>query len=171
MTGSTAYALSRKYTEETCNALGFVKGANCTIESTEHKDGVTTITFKWTGNDGTERTTSIQVFDGTPIYVWESGNTYHYGDLAIYESNFYRCIVENSDVTFDNTKWNEIGSPDGNYDIVANSSMLPARFTAADRKMYYSIEDGFFWLWNGIRWVSQEIKSITSAELAAMWNT
>ncbi len=165
MTGGAAYALSRKYTEETCNALGFVKGANCTIKNIVHQDGINTVTFEWTGTDGEKATRDMIVYDGTPIYVWESGNTYHYGDIAIYSAQFYRCIRENSDTQFDETKWNGIGAADGNYDIVQNSGLLPARFTAADRKLYYSIADGFFWLWDGLQWVSQEPKGLTSAQM------
>ncbi|MBR1553874.1 MAG: hypothetical protein IJ644_00600 [Oscillospiraceae bacterium] len=89
--------------------------------------------------------------------------------MCIYASCFYRCITENSDTEFDDTKWNEIGSPDGNYDIVQNSALLPARFTSADRKMYYSIEDGFFWLWNGSEGVeTMNVKPLTAEQKNAL---
>lgn len=149
-----SYILSRKYTDMSIVGLGSIKGANCTIKDIVHQDGVNTVTFEWTGTDGTTKTREMSVYDGTPIYVWESGNTYHYGDLAIYESQFYRCIVENSDVTFDDTKWNEIGSPDGNYDIVQSKTLLPARFTAADRKLYFVIDECIFYLWDGYQWIA-----------------
>lgn len=148
-------ALSKKYTEETVIGLGALKGANCTVKSVEKKDGQNIVTFEWTGTDGTKKETKMYVEDGTPIYVWEAGNTYHYGDLVIYSSAFYRCITENSDTVFDDTKWNEIGSPDGSYDIVETKALLPARFTAADRKMYYCIADMCFYLWNGTEWKPQ----------------
>ena len=160
MNGTQAYVLSKKYTDETAAEFGGLKGAPCTIKSVKHQNGRNIVTFEWKNSAGDTRESEMIVYDGTPIYVWESGNTYHYGDLAIYESCFYRCIVENSDVEFDATKWNEIGSPDGNYDIVQNSSMLPPVFTSADRKMYYSIEDGFFYLWNGTEWVDQQPATI-----------
>ena len=153
-------ALAKKYTKDTADSLGSLRGAPCTIKSAVHQDGVNTITFEWTGTSGAKQTTVIRVWDGTPIYVWESGNHYQYGDLCIYASCFYRCITENSDIDFDGTKWNEIGSPDGNYDIVENSDLLPALFTSADRKMYYSIADGAFWLWDGEKWALQQPKSI-----------
>lgn len=156
MNSTQAYALAKKYTDDTAIQFGGLKGAPCTIKSITKQDGQNIVIFEWKNDQGDTRESTMYVDDGTPIYVWESGNTYHYGDLVIYESCFYRCIVENSDVEFDDTKWNEIGSPDGNYDIVQNSSLLPVRFTPADRKMYYSIEDGFFWLWNGISWESQK---------------
>ena len=150
-----SYILSKRYCDNAIVGLGTIRGANCTIDNIVHQDGINTVTFKWTGTDGTIKTRDMIVYDGTPIYVWESGNTYHYGDLAIYESQFYRCIVENSDITFDNTKWNEIGSPDGNYDLVQSKVLLPARFTAADRKLYFVIDECIFYLWDGTQWVAQ----------------
>lgn len=188
-----SYLLSRKYTDNSIKGIsGVLAGKNCTISSATKADGVTTVVFKWTADDGTSKTTEIQIDDGTPIYVWTSGNHYNYGDLAIYESCFYRCITPNSDTVFDDTKWNEIGSPDGNYDIVQRRALLPSRFTSADRKMYFSIEDECFFLWNGLRWVTEfnyvagqgitiersadgegkviSVNSITQQELADMWN-
>lgn len=149
---AVTYALCKGYVRKTIDGLGYLKGKNCTIESIIHQDGVNKVTFKWTGDSGTVERRTMEVYDGTPIYVWEAGNTYKYGDLAIYESAFYRCIVENSDSTFDDTKWNEIGSPDGNYDIVRNKNYLPMRFTSADRKMYFAYEENCFYFWNGATW-------------------
>ena len=156
MNATQSYVLSKKYTDETAAEFGGLKGAPCTIKSVKHQNGRNIVTFEWKNSAGETRESEMIVYDGTPIYVWESGNHYEYGDLAIYESCFYRCITPNDDIVFDDTKWNEIGSPDGNYDIVQNSSLLPAVFTAADRKMYYSIEDEDFWLWNGLEWVRQK---------------
>ena len=165
MNATQAYAAAKKYTDETAIQFGGLKGAPCTVKSVVHQNGRNIVTFEWKNDAGDTRETTMTVLDGTPIYVWQSGNTYHYGDLVIYESCFYRCITENSDVEFDNTKWNEIGSPDGNYDIVQNSSLLPAVFTSADRKMYFSIEDNFFWLWNGTEWVDCQPNTISIAEI------
>ena len=100
-----SWLLSRKYTDMSIVGLGSIRGANCTVKDIVHQDGINTVTFEWEGTDGTKKTRDMVVYDGTPIYVWESGNTYHYGDLAIYESQFYRCIVENNDATFDSTKY------------------------------------------------------------------
>lgn len=152
---AVTYAVAKKYVDDTADALGAVKGAPCRIKQTEHKDGRTKIVFEWTGDSGAKQETTVYVYDGTPIYVWESGNTYKFGDLVIYESAFYRCITENSDTTFDDTKFNEIGSPDGSYDIVQSRTLLPPYFTAADRKLYYSIEENIFYLWNGTEWQPQ----------------
>lgn len=163
------YVLSKKYTDETAIQFGGLKGANCQIKSVEKRDGQNIVTFKWKNDDGDVRESVMTVDDGTPIYVWEPGNTYKYGDLAIYESAFYRCIAENSDTVFDDTKWNEIGSPDGSYDIAQRASLLPVRFTAADRKMYYVIEEGIFYLWNGSEWSPQEPAIIDLEDIDALF--
>ena len=100
--------------------------------------------------------------------IWLSGDHYKYGDLVIYSGAFYRCIVANSDITFDSTKWSEIGGADSQYDIVEDSSQLPTRFTPADRRMYYSIQDCAFWLWDGYRWSLQE-RAITDTEIMQLF--
>ena len=154
-------ALAKKYTADTAIGMGAVKGAPCRIKSIVNQDGQNIVTFEQTDNEGGLHESEMRVNDGTPIYTWTAGDHYNYGDLVIYASAFYRCIRENSDSTFDDTKWNEIGSPDGNYDIVQNASLLPPRFTPADRKMYYSIEDAAFYLWDGTQWVYQAAGALT----------
>ena len=162
---AVTYALSKKYTNETAIQFGGLKGAPCKIKSVVKENGQSIITFEWKNDDGDTRESKMYVEDGTPIYTWTSGYSYIYGDLAIYESCFYRCITPNSDVVFDETHWNAIGSPDGNFDIVQNVSMLPARFTPADRKMYYVIEEMYFYLWNGTEWVPQYPPTISNDEI------
>lgn len=157
-------AVSRKYTDQTVIGLGGLKGAPAIIKDIVHQDGINVVTFEWTGTDGSKQTRDMIVYDGTPIYVWESGNTYNYGDLVIYSSTLYRCLVKNNDIVFHRTKYEEIGASDGNYDIVEDSSLLPVNFTSADRKMYYSIADEYFWLWNGQGWQAQ--RNLKLAEFA-----
>ena len=68
-----SYALSKKYVEDTAEALGAVKGAPCTIKSTEtSQDGKSTIiTFSWMSNTtpSVEQTTQITVRNGTIVSV------------------------------------------------------------------------------------------------------
>lgn len=162
---TVVYSLLKKYTDNSIRGItGALAGKNCTVESASKHDGLTTVVFKWTADDGTVRRTQIEVEDGTPIYTWTSGNHYEYGDLVIYASMFYRCITDNSDVEFDDTKWNELGSPDGNYDIVQHVADLPTRFTSADRKLYYVIEENDFYLWNGTAWVRVMSNSLEELE-------
>ena len=66
-----ALAASKKYTEETLIGLGALKGSPCTIKQIEEvkdTDGnviANKITFEWTGTDGTVKTDSIVVKNGT----------------------------------------------------------------------------------------------------------
>ena len=66
-----ALSASQKYTEETVIGLGALKGAPCTIKQIEEvKDTegnviANKITFEWTGTDGTAKTDSIVVKNGT----------------------------------------------------------------------------------------------------------
>ena len=167
------YALCKKFTEkyveETAQEFGAVKGANCTIKSITKENGQNVVVFEWKNSQDETRTSTMYVTDGTPIYTWMSGDSYKYGDLVIYESAFYRCITPNNDAVFDSLKWNEIGSPDGNYDIVQSSASLPTRFTSADRKMYYSIDDDMFYLWNGYEWVARSaVQKASSSTLGGV---
>ena len=167
MNATQVYAMSKKYTDESIlGIVGVLAGKNCTIKSHVYKDGVNTIIFQWTADDGTTREEKVEVHDGTPIYDYTPGNTYKYGDLVIYAAQFYRCTTDCiAGQELDDRYFAEIGSPDGNYDIVDDSSQLPPRFTAADRKMYYSIDDGFFWLWDGTKWVEQQPKTISDEDI------
>ena len=160
-----AYVLSKKYTDDSLIGIGALKGAPCKIKSIIKENGQSIITFEWLDDLGNTHESKLYVENGTPIYTWASGDSYIYGDLVIYSSCFYRCIVPNSDLVFDETHWNAIGTPDGNYDIVQNSSMLPVRFTPADRKLYYCIEDSLFFLWNGTEWVPQYPPTISNDEI------
>ena len=160
-----SYALSKKYTNETAIQFGGLKGAPCKVKSVEKRNGQNIITLEWKNDEGETRETKVYVNDGTPIYTWEPNYSYEYGDLAIYTSQFYRCIIPNSDPVFDETHWNAIGSPDGNYDLVETAADLPVRFTAADRKMYYVIDEGIFYLWNGTQWVPQTLPTISDADI------
>jgi len=65
MTGIVSYILSKSYTDKSILGIsGALAGKNCKIASTSKTDGVTTVTFEWTADDGTTRTTQIQVADG-----------------------------------------------------------------------------------------------------------
>lgn len=58
------YALSKKYTDNTTDALGGVKGAPATIKSITEIDGGHRITFEWTGTSGTKQTSTLDVMNG-----------------------------------------------------------------------------------------------------------
>lgn len=67
--------LSKKYTDESLKGItGALVGKNCTIKSATKADGVTTVVFAWTADDGTEKTTSIQVNDGAKGEIGDKGD-------------------------------------------------------------------------------------------------
>ena len=55
------YALCKKYVNETASAQGAVKGAPCTIVSTQDMGDSQVIVFGWTGDDGTKQTSSVSI--------------------------------------------------------------------------------------------------------------
>lgn len=152
-----AYVLSKKYTDDSLIGMGALKGAPCKIKSIVKENGENIITFEWKDNEDVTHESILRVEDGTPIYTWIGGNTYEYGDLVIHESSFYRCTTPNSDPIFIEAHWSAIGSPDGAYGLVNLKTELPVRFTEADRRLYYVIEEGIFYLWNGTEWEAQRI--------------
>lgn len=66
MTGTVAYALSKKYTEDTAISLGAVKGSPCEILSIvdDPTTGEHTITFEWKDSTGVPHTETMVVKDG-----------------------------------------------------------------------------------------------------------
>lgn len=66
MKGLIAYSLSKKYTEDTADALGAVKGAPAEIVSITHDDetGISTVTFQWEGDSGAIQLGELYVHDG-----------------------------------------------------------------------------------------------------------
>ena len=67
--------LSKKYTDESIKGItGALAGKNCTIKSATKADGVTTVVFAWTADDGTEKTTTIQVNDGAKGEIGDKGD-------------------------------------------------------------------------------------------------
>lgn len=66
MKGIQAYALSRKFTEDTADSLGSLKGAPCQIDSIiyDEEEGTVTITFSWVGTSGQVQTDTAVLHDG-----------------------------------------------------------------------------------------------------------
>ena len=59
-----ALAAAQQYTDETIEGGGAIKGKNCTIDSIESISGGQRVTFKWTLDDGTEQTSTMDVMNG-----------------------------------------------------------------------------------------------------------
>ena len=64
MTGLQAYVLSKKYTKQSLDGVGALKGAPCTIKSTTETDEGTIVIFEWTDNNGITQETTILVKNG-----------------------------------------------------------------------------------------------------------
>ena len=64
MKALTAFALSKKYTEETAEEFGALKGASCQIQSIVAITGGNRITFLWENSSGATRTSTLDVMDG-----------------------------------------------------------------------------------------------------------
>ena len=64
LNGKQAYAIAKKYTNDTVIGLGGIKGKNCIIKSAIKTNGITDVIFQWTDNNDVVQTTSIQVADG-----------------------------------------------------------------------------------------------------------
>ena len=67
MDSIVVYAMLKKYVEDTAIALGAVKGSPCRIQSIVEDDDKSTITFAWTGTDGTNKTSILNVKNGLKI--------------------------------------------------------------------------------------------------------
>lgn len=75
MIAEEAYALSKSFTNNSIKGItGALAGKNCTIKSATKADGVTTVVFAWTADDGTEKTTTIQVNDGAKGEIGDKGD-------------------------------------------------------------------------------------------------
>jgi len=84
-----AYALSRKYTEDTAIGLGAVRGKNCTIESIAEVDGGANVVFKWTGDDGTVQNSTLFVQNGLSVV-----------NIEVNDDNTITCVLsDGSSVT------------------------------------------------------------------------
>lgn len=62
---AVSYALSKKYTEDSLKGLGAIAGKNAIISSIEPIEGGNRITFSWFLDDGTQKTQTMDVMDGT----------------------------------------------------------------------------------------------------------
>jgi len=75
-----SYALSMGYTDETVIGGGAIKGKNCTIDSIDDIPNGKRITFLWTLDDGSTRTTTMDVLNGEKGDAGVQGQTGAKGD-------------------------------------------------------------------------------------------
>ena len=128
MTGLQAYVLSKKYTAQSLDGVGALKGAPCTIKSTTETDEGTIVVFGWTDNNGTSQETTILIKNGKTgngIAKIEKINTVDLVDT-------YRITFDDGS-TFDYEVTNGDSSSGGKIDIVkVNGVELPVIDKAVD---------------------------------------
>lgn len=66
-------AAAKKFTRDTADAMGAVRGSPCEVESIVKVDGGTRVTYKWTGTDGAVRHSQMTVPDGAKGDTGEQG--------------------------------------------------------------------------------------------------
>ena len=67
-------AAAKKYTDVTVVGGGAIKGKNCTIDSISAITGGNRVTFKWTLDNGTEQTGTMDVMNGAKGDKGDKGN-------------------------------------------------------------------------------------------------
>lgn len=66
-------ALAKKFTKETAQQMGAVKGAPCTVESVEKEGKINTVTLQWENDQGETETTTVQIVDGADGHDGQDG--------------------------------------------------------------------------------------------------
>ena len=167
---AVTYALSKKYTDKTVIGLGGLKGAPCKVKSVVKTDGRSVVTLEWKGDDGSTQTSNVYVDDG--VSVWLSGRSYIVNDIVVKDDILYICKTANSDVTFDKTKWAIVGGGGKDYYIINTLAERPSTLDPSDRKIYFCIQTGLFYLWDGIKWseitTGVKIRELTKAQYDAL---
>lgn len=76
-------AIANQYTDETVLGGGALKGKNCTIQGIESIEGGQRVTFKWTLDDGTVKTNTMDVMNGDEGVSIASGEVTEQGHLRL----------------------------------------------------------------------------------------
>ena len=122
------YILSKKYTNDSLDGIGAVKGAPCRISKIEPVEGGNKITFAWTSNSGVESTNTLIVKDGEQgngIAKVEKIKTVDFVDT-------YRMTFDDGS-TFEYEVANGSSSGSGKIDIIkVNGVELPVIDKAVD---------------------------------------
>ena len=75
LSGLKAFILSKKYTHDVLEGVTLIEGKPCTIASVTDITGGKRITFRWTANDGTTKTTTLDVMNGEKGNKGDKGDT------------------------------------------------------------------------------------------------
>ena len=106
MTKMEIYALSKKYTDDTAEEMGALKGAPCEVKSiVDNPDGTHTVTLEWEDKSGNRHQDAFIVSDGEqgPQGVkGDTGATGYSPEITVYEDTetTYRLKVTNEEGDF-----------------------------------------------------------------------
>lgn len=121
-----AYAAANKYTSETVEGGGAVKGKNCTIESITELDGGQRVNFKWTLDDGTVKTASMDVLDGEQGEQGDQGDPGKGIKDSYVDENEHFIVVYDDDTEKDCGKITVIGGDSSLTDDVKSNLAVGA---------------------------------------------
>lgn len=83
ISAESVIGIARKYTDDSVKGLGTIAGKNCTIKSIETVEDGKKVTFEWTADDGTKKTSSMVVANGEKGDRGEKGEKGDTGEVAI----------------------------------------------------------------------------------------
>lgn len=170
MDGIIAYAISRKYVDDSLDGVGALRGKNCTIDSitniTDSEGNVIghRVTFKWTSDSGVVSTSVMDVMNGEdaqqiqqsslPVAsASEVGNVYQYvgaTTATLHTGYFYQCI-EDATVTPHTYSWQNIPVQDDTGDEIQVETLPTAEASIAGKILQYvgattaEYTNGFFY--------------------------
>lgn len=140
------YAAAKSYVKSSLNGLGALKGKNCEIDSINTVGDENIITFKWTGDDGTIKTSSLTVKNGEAglsiqsvdidskshlIVTYSDGTTKDAGEIKAKVSG---------DLYYTKSEVNALISTGGSGSVTADDSDIDNLFTPSD--IFVTPEDG-----------------------------
>lgn len=137
-----SYTLSKKYTDNTADTLGSLKGAPATVSGIEKVDGGTKITLQWTGTSGATETQSFIVEDGvspTASVVKENGETTI--TITDEEGTTTATVLDGTADEIVYTGTTE-PNPDDGYRIWVNNVTNIIKYWNAESKTWDSIASG-----------------------------
>ena len=69
LTTEQVLGISKKYTDDSIEGAGAIKGAPCQIASIDDITGGHRVTFLWEDNDGVEHTSTMDVMNGSHVTI------------------------------------------------------------------------------------------------------
>lgn len=116
-------ALARSYVKQSLNGVGALKGNPCRIKKIEDFDTYSIVTFAWTDNSGTERTSPLKIKNGAGIKAMAFNDEGHLIVTMSDDSTVDAGTIPNdaSDITYSNAAFPSVKSVQNGLDIALTS--------------------------------------------------